>query len=285
MSRLFRRLPALLAAGLLIAAARPASAHEFWLWPSLWNARPGDTVSVRVLVGTGFRGETKPYPAPRVARLEVRTNRVTDVRALATNGGEEYARFIAPDDGGASVAYECRFADLTLPAADFDAYLALEGLDAPLAARRAQGVNAGPGRERYARCCRTWIAGRDVARANRPAGMTLEVLPARDPVAGGAVPFHVTLRGQPLAHALVRAWRRDLASANRSVAVAARDSVPPVFSGRTDAHGDVVVPVRAAGEWLVSCVHMEPSEDRAEADWQSWWSSFTFAAAPARRAR
>ena len=143
---------------LLVGAAAPARAHEFWLWPDRFAAAAGETLNVRALVGTGFRGELKPYAAPRVKRLELRTNRVTDLRGIPLNGGDEYARFITPDAAGGLLTYESDFATITLPGVDFDRYLALEGLDDARATHAKAGL-AVPGRERYARCCRTWIAG------------------------------------------------------------------------------------------------------------------------------
>jgi hypothetical protein len=50
-----------------------------------------------------------------------------------------------------------------------------------------------------------------------------------------------------------------------------------VVQARTDARGMVTLDTASPGEWLVSAVHMIPSEDRAEADWQSRWASLTFA--------
>ena len=279
------RLSCLLApAATLALLTVSAEAHEYWLSPTRFAAHRGDTVSVAARVGVGYRGDFKPYAAARTTRLEVRTNKVSDVRALALNGGEEYARFVLPDDGGATVAFESNFADIQLPAAEFEAYLKLEGLDGPLRARAATGA-AGPGRERYARCCRAWIAGSDAARATTPVGMTLELLPARDPSKGGNVAFRVALRGHPLAGARVRMWTRPLAADGGPRTGAQRDSLGPVFEARSDAQGLVTAPLHRPGEWLLTCVHMEPSTDTAEADWQSFWTSYAFAIRTTRRSK
>ncbi|MEO5987783.1 MAG: DUF4198 domain-containing protein [Candidatus Eisenbacteria bacterium] len=265
--------------------ATPAAAHEFWLAPLRYQATTGDTLVVRAFVGTGFKGETKPLAARRVVRLEARTTRQIDMRGLGVNGSEDYARLVLPDAGGASVAYQSDFATIELPGAQFDAYLRLEGLEGPRRERERTKSTAKPGRERYARCCRTWIRGSDLTRATDPLGLALEVLPSADPTLLKRAPFRVLLHGRPLAGALVRAWNRPLDANNRPFDVATRDSLGPVYQGRTHADGTVTLPVDRAGEWLVSCVHMAPSESRVEADWQSLWASFTFArpARPARR--
>ena len=266
-----------IAAALVACLAFPALAHEYWLAPSAYRAAAGDTLSVRAYVGTGFCGEPKPYAATRARVLDLRTDHVTDLRQVALNGGDDYARFVAPDAGGASISFESTFAIIQMPADEFDAYLKLEGLLGPLQARADKGLSVGPGRERYARCCRTWIAGRDLSRALQPVGLTFEVFPLADPAHGSTVPFRVLLRGKPLAGALVRAWRRPLLNDATPFLASVRDSVPARFQARTRADGSVRVPVNAPGEWMISCVHMEPTDNSREADWQSYWANFTFA--------
>ena len=75
---------------------------------------------------------------------------------------------------------------------------------------------------------------------------------------------------------LVKAWRTDLAIDGAPRAVFERDSVSVAWQARSDAAGAVTIPVREAGEWLVSAVHMEPCREREIADWESTWASLTF---------
>lgn len=264
---------------LLLACAAPARAHEFWLTPSRYVAGAGDTLDVRAFVGTGFRGEARPYAPTRVLRFEARTSMTLDLAPLGTNGDLRFARFVMPDDGGALVVYRSNFVPIELPAAEFDRYLVLEGLDGPHAARERQGAAAGPGRERYARCGKTWVAGRDHARATRVAGLPLEIVPLADPTAPGPLNVRVLFRGKPLAGALLRAWRQPLGAGVVPRDAASRDSVGPTLEARTSGRGEASLMLDGAGEWLISTAHMIPSEDRAAADWESQWSSITFARA------
>ena len=270
---------ALLLLGILQSLLPPAAAaHEFWLAPSSYRAAAGDTVAIAAFVGTGFRGERKPYATTRALRFELNGPRTLDLRPAGMNGDLTFARFVAADGGGCLVAYESDFVPIELGAAEFDRYLALEGLDGPLKARAKLG--GGPGRERYARCPKTWISGRETSRLTRPAGLTLELVPANDPTAAPSLRVQLLYRGRPLAGALVRSWNRPL---NRSVVpadAAARDSVGPQGEVRTDRQGFATLAVDRPGEWLVSAVHMVPSADRSAADWQSFWASLTFARTP-----
>jgi uncharacterized GH25 family protein/hydrogenase/urease accessory protein HupE len=252
------------------------SAHEFWLAPSTYAAAAGDTVSIRAFVGSGFRGEAKPFGARRVQRFELRAAATRDLSRLGSNGGLVYARFIAPDGGGALVAYQSDFASIELPGPRFEQYLAAEGLDGPRTARARAKAEDAPGRERYARCAKTWIAGKEPRRAEQVIGMPLEIVALADPAAADRLPLQVLYGGEPLAATLVRAW-----NTTATLAASERDSVPPACSSRTDAHGIVTLAIDHPGEWLVNAVHMVASGD-PDADWESYWASLTFER-PAKR--
>lgn len=262
------------ALGLLPA---PVRAHEYWLSPSSYRAGQDALVTLSVFAGTGFRGELKPYAAPRTRRFELRGPKTYDLSKVATNGDVVWARFRLPDDAGTLLAYESDFAEIELPAGDFDRYLRLEGLDEPLARRARLGTRAGPGRERYARCAKAWIAGRDLTRLSRPIGMPLEVIPLADPTRAATLRVRVLFEGRPLADALVRAWNQPLAEGPAPCDAATRDSVGPTDETRTDGEGVARLSLRGAGEWLINSVHMIPSRNPRESDWESYWASLTFA--------
>lgn len=270
MSLRSRILPALLPVWLVLAPA-PARAHEFWLAPAAWRAAPGDTVAFGARVGEGFLGEARRYAPARAVRLVARAARELDLRPVAAPGDTLWARFAPADAGGLRLGYESDFAALTLEAARFDRYLADEGLDAPLAARRAAGDTTA-GRERYRRCATAWLAGDDPDRATRPLGLACEIVPLTPPGAGPTLAVRVLFEGRPLAGALLRAWHRPPAPARG----AAPAPAPVAWSGRTDARGEARVPVAAAGEWLLGAVHMVTARDRAVADWESTWASLVF---------
>jgi uncharacterized GH25 family protein len=256
-----------------------ARAHEFWLAPSQFRAEQGDTVAVVAYVGTGFRGERKPYAAPRAVRFTLDGPQRLDLRPVTRNGDLTFARFVLADGAGVVVTYQSTYVGIELPAEEFDRYLALEGLDGPLAARRALGAKAGPGRERYARCAKTWIAGGDSRRLLRSQGTPLELLPLDDPETTARFRVRVLYQGRPLSGTLVRAWHQPIqdAGAARPTDAAARDSVGPAAEVRSDTQGIATLTLDRQGEWLVSTVHMVPSTDLKAADWESLWASLTFA--------
>ena len=262
-----------LATAFLMLVASAAGAHEFWLTPTRYLLKAHAASDIGAVAGTGFRGETMPYSSLRCVRWTARTDRTLDLARVAGNGEMIWTRFAPADDRGALLAFESTFTPIELPAPEFNAYLKLEGLDGPLAAR---GQTAAPGRERYRRCAKTWLAGSDAVRATRPVGLPLEIVPQSSPGTTLSLRVRVLAEGRPLAGALVRAWRTPLDASGLPRDPAVRDSVGPAWQGRSDARGEAVVPVTNAGEWIVSCVRMVPCGDRAVADWESSWASLTF---------
>jgi len=259
----------------LALASGPADAHQFWLAPSQYVALPGRAVEVRALAGTGFRGERKPWSPSHCVRFVARTARVLDLTRAASPGDFVWSRFAASDAGGAMLAFESGFTPIELPGPQFHAYLEEEGLDGPLAERRRDGAEK-PGRERYRRCAKSWLAGQDGGRAIGAIGLPFEIVPLAIPGAEAILPTRVLWNGRPLPGALVKAWRAPLGPGGALTDGATRDSLGVAWQGRTDTRGEVSVPVAVDGEWLLSVVQMVPSATPAEADWESTWASLTF---------
>lgn len=256
-----------------------ALAHEFWLAPSTYAGALRRVVEIGALAGTGFRGERLPWSPAHCVRLVARAASTLDLTRAASIGDVVWARFAPADDGGTMLAFESKFTPIELAAAQFDAYLKDEGLTGPLAARR-RGPAGMPGRERYRRCAKAWLPGRDLARAVRPVGLPLEIVPQVPPGADPQLPLRILWGGHPLAGALVKTWRAPLGDGGKPTDGATRDSVGLAWQGRSDSRGQLIVPVAAPGEWIVSVVHMVPCRETSEADWESTWASLTFERGP-----
>ena len=72
----------------------PATAHEYWLAPSVSRGAERTAWSVGGFVGTGFRGEARPYQAARAVRFELRgwgPGAVTDLKSQAREGDSTWA--------------------------------------------------------------------------------------------------------------------------------------------------------------------------------------------------
>jgi uncharacterized GH25 family protein len=260
--------------------APPVAAHEYWLAPSAYGVPVGQTLAVQAYVGSDFKGELRPFATTRTVRLEVLAKDRKDVKSQAINGDLDLAHLTVEDEGGIVVAFETNFVPVELPPEKFDEYLRKEGLEGPLKAREALGAAAGPGRERYLRCAKTWIAGSDGSRLQKPFGMPLEIIPQSDPIVSGKLTVQVLYNAAPIEGILVKAWNQPLAGGAVPRDQMARDPVQPTAQARTGKNGIVTLPLDGPGEWLLSAVHMQPSADKQAADWESRWASLTFARVP-----
>jgi hypothetical protein len=265
-----RPLLASLAAAALLSGAAAAEAHEFWLQPDRFQVAPRATSPAVLMVGIGEDRERWGVGPAKVARLEVRgPEGVRDARAaLRAPGGPADALLSYAAPGLHVVAFESRPALSVLPAGRFDDYLADSGLAAAIAARA--GANGRPGRERYSRRAKALVqvgaaTARDDTAATAPAGLTLEIVPEKNPyrlAPGEALPVRVLYQGRPLAGALVKLFCLDLdhqALARRA----------------TDAAGRARFVVPARGAWMLSVIWSRPVATR-DADFETVFSSLTF---------
>lgn len=264
---------AILAALVVLVSGGTARAHDFWIEPSEFRPEPGASVTLRLRVGEHFRGDPVPLNPPRVKDFVVATE--SGVQPIVGRLGAEPAGAVAVERAGiAVVGYRSLPQRVELPAAEFERYLGMEGLESVIAARAARGESAAPGREIFSRAAKALLAvggGRPGSGHDRVLGLTLELIPERSPYAlrvGDELPVVLRYEGKPLAGALV---------------MALHGSGETLASIRTDAAGRVGVPLSRGGMWLVKAVHMVPAPAGTEADWESIWASLTFEL-PAERA-
>lgn len=253
-----------------------AQAHQYWLTLTDYTPPAGGVVEVHAFSGVGFRGEAKPWNPNRCVDFSWITYRRFTLAAMAPEDDITWAHQSYFDRGGAWVQYQSNFANIELPAAEFDTYLSDEGLAEPRAVRQRMATPVA-GRERYRRCAKAWVAGTDARRAAKPVGQPLEIVPLSLPGALPQLRVRLLWQGKPLAGAIVKTWRQPLAADGRTRALADRDSVARVEAVRTDARGEASLGVNEPGEWMLNVVHMVPCADTTAADWESTWASLTFA--------
>ncbi len=269
------RLRTALAAALAgLAAGGGAFAHDFWIQPSRFHLAPGEPVSLAVLVGHG----------PERERWRMRLKRVTALADIGPDGARRDLRAVlregpdAPDaelrlpaPGLHVLTLTTNFAQNSLPADRFEAYLRDEGLTPAIAARRRAGTSGEPGRERYDRRAKALVhvgaaSARGSQRATRRVGLSLEITPEIDPYRPGrakALPVRVAFEGRSLPGALVKLT--DLAN-----------DAEPVETHITDRSARAVFRLPRSGAWTLSVVWTKPVADDAEVDFETTFSSLTF---------
>ncbi|MDX2150698.1 MAG: DUF4198 domain-containing protein [Bryobacteraceae bacterium] len=217
-------------------------AHDLYLMPERFSTRTGETLTIAVHNGDSFPASDG---APVLARLRGASGPVT----IQGTRGIYAHRVTSPVTGVYTVP---NF--LSMDPRKFANYLRSEGIRVP--------AGSGPSRELYAKFAKT-ILGTGPG-WDQPLGHAIEIIPRRHPAdlkAGDSLPLLVLLAGKPAADVQIQAWR-------------AGDN--PAVAGRTDAAGQISIPIRSAGTWKLHGVAMVRAADRAQADWESYWVSLTF---------
>ena len=264
---------ALMSLSALVSLAPPALAAESWLAASDWEPRPGEEVRLSSHQGTDFQGDALAWRRASVKRLLLRGDEETD---LAAGTSAEAPRWpaISRDDDGTLVALETEGEIVKLRGAELDLHVADDGLRG---VARARAGSTRPARERRTSCEKLWLSGDDARRVREPAGLTLELVPRRDPSRVSSVRMQLLFRGRPVTGALVKSWIQPLEEDGMPVAAQSRLGLPMRWHGLTDERGMVRLDVRTRGEYLVSAVHSVPCRDPNAADWDTWWTSLAFA--------
>jgi uncharacterized GH25 family protein len=264
----------LVVAVLAAVTAVPGRAHDFWIEPDTFRPAPEHALQVSLRVGDTFgRGEPLPRDLAHARRFTVAGP--DGERTIPGRHGRTPAGRVRLSTAGTYVlAYGSRPRTVQLDAERFEAYLHDEGLERIVAIRADTGESLEPGREAFSRCAKAIVhVGAPGAPGwDRPAGLSLELMPARDPstlTPGDVLTVRLLDEGRPLAGARVSA-------------VPAADPNARV-QATTAGDGGAGLRLDRPGVWLVKSVHMRRAAAGVDVDWESRWASLTFEvpAAPA----
>lgn len=257
--------------------AWPALAHDYWMLPSPQVLPGGGEVSISLHVGQGLRSEEeRPFQKARFPALALlHAGKRDDLLGTVAEGALPMLRLPLPGEGGYLLAGDRGAAFIEMNAKEFEEYLQHEGLGFISAERARAGESDKPAKERYTRHLKALVqvGGARDDTFGAVTGGTLELVPEANPVfvepgPGRTLPVRVLFRGQPLAAARVEAFSQDGGDIRGA-------------SYTSDAAGRIQVAVDRRGSWLLRMVHMVRCEACPDADWESFWTSYTFATANA----
>lgn len=265
------RLPLLACLAALALSAVAARAHEFWLSPEAWQVAPGAPLRVATRVGERFKGPSYIYNPGRIVRFDVVQGEAL-ARVEGRLGDDPALQAPAPGEGLAIVVHETTDSRLTYREwelfVNFVEHKAFPGLPEAHAAR---GLPETGFAETYRRYAKALVAVGAGAGADRPVGLETEIValanPYRDDLSGG-LPLQVLRDGAPRVDAQLELFDR------------APDGEVVVTTYRTDAAGQVTVPVTAGHEYLADAVILDDTgndDPAAGPVWHSLWASLTFA--------
>ena len=267
--------PWVLAFALATAAtvvAAPARADDYWL--EFQPLQPSAGSELSLWLGKDF------IPEAQQAMQQARTVNLrhisragdTDLLPHTREGVLPLLRLRLGDPGGHLLSLERDTSHVQLRARVFNRYLEDEGLLAVFAERKRAGELWQRANERYTRYLKAFVQVGEVADgvSTRVVGQRLELVPQRDLAglkAGERLGMTVLFEGRPLANTQVEAFTRGPDGARTQTQMASTDS-----SGRVD------LQIAEAGTVLVRTVHMQRCVGCGDAQWESFWSVYSFAA-------
>ncbi|RYU96843.1 DUF4198 domain-containing protein [Emticicia agri] len=251
---------------LIIVSSLFAIAHEFWLEPQKFLLEAGEKLHLKIFVGEGFVGEEIDFSKFKVAKYTHYSPDDEENTSGSLNEQQlnDFLKF--EKEGNHLIALNNTNKHIELEADKFNEYLKEEGLDNVLQWRKEHGALNKKGREMYQRCVKTLLqvgkTQNELYRRNT--GMRLELIPQQNPyIAKESLTFQVLFDNKPVENALLLVWQKGIEK-------------PNVRKFRTDATGKVTFSFEPKGIFMISTVQMVPHTDSTEADWQSYWGSYTF---------
>ncbi len=257
---------------MLLVAARPAQAHDYWLEFQPATPAPGADMAVALWLGQDFipEAQTAIQDARAVSLRHITRASDVDLLPRAHLGFAPLLNLGVAAPGGHLLTLERETTQVQLRARRFNRYLEQEGLHVALAERRRSGELWRRGTERYQRYLKAFVQVGDEADglSMRVLGQRLEVVPERDLATvqvGERLGVRVLFEGRALAGAQVEAFART------------GERTPAAQAVVTDATGRAEFTVSATGTWLVRTVHMQRCIGCEQVQWESFWAAYSFA--------
>ncbi len=247
---------------LILLAAIAAHAHDLWLVPQTCTPTAGEPVALELQLGSaGVPEERRGMEAPRVVRYDL----ISGPRTVPLPPALDRAPLPAGAD--ALVVLDRTPAHADLPPDRFAHYISEE--------QHAAAAGATGGAEDYTRHLKL-LLGASGDSWGRVTGQAYEIVLLDDPrglPSGAPLRTRVLLRGAPAAGVRVQALG----------GIPAFGSIVPagpvkVTEGRTNAAGELTLPLPGAGLVLLRSVHLEACTGCSAAAWRSWWAAYTFCA-------
>ena len=268
-SKAFR---AVAAAGLIVTAAGALEAHDLFFRADSFRVAPGATLAMRVLNGTFSESENS------VAR-----NRLRDISVVSPVGRSRPDTTFWSSKGDTSlftvqtgpagtyvIGASLLSREITLKAAEFNAYLEEDGIPDVLAARRRANELTKDATERYAKHIKAIIqvGAKRTGDFSTVLGYPAELVPLQNPYSlgvGSTLRVRALVDGKAAANQLVVSGGRTPSGARL------RES-----RVRTDASGVARIRVTSRGQWYVKFINMVPFAGPEKIDYESKWATLTF---------
>lgn len=246
-----------------------AFAHEYILSAYKYRLQKGDTLEVHLFVADGFNVQLeRPFQKAPTKSFELLTTAGKVDLSGTTDGALPVINRKADFDGGGLIHLERDYARIRLSTPKFLDYLKEDHIE-----DIAAGVDKTKKeqRERYTRSVKCLVQSGAVYNDTlykTITGQPFEIVLLQHPYrlrTGNTIRAKILFQGKPLVNKVITARNRT-------------GSEPALAqTSRTDAGGICTFRLTRKGEWFIHATHMIPCPDKADSDWESFWTSYSFA--------
>jgi uncharacterized GH25 family protein len=254
---------------ILLAGTWGVEAATWWMLPSSYFFKVGESVKIGFVQGEEFKAESWPITQDQVVRLEHHRAGlgVKDLRASIQNDDRERLTIKFDRAGTHLLTLQSAVQFKAWDAAGFNTFLEENGLEDVLTKRKESGTSDKPAGERQVVYTKLLVQV-----GNTPddvykevVGFPLEIIPERNPYSlrsGDVMRFRILKDGKPLFGARVKVWNR-------------KDNRTTLQNIYTEKDGTMETRLSSDGPWMVSVVRAEPSKT-AGAEWNTSSASLVF---------
>lgn len=251
-----------------VLIATTALAHEYILLAYHYKLQKGDMLEVHLFVSDGFNIQLeRPVQTAKTLKFEMlNENGTTDLLKENSEGTLPVINRKVDFNGLALIHSERNYAKTILPNEQFKAYLKEDNIENI----RINDSTKTEQRERYTRYLKLLVesdAKENDSLYKTVIGQNLEIILLQNPYkikVGESIEAQILFMGKPLANKIITSRNRI---GNQSSTEQA---------SRTDANGRCKFTLDRQGEWFLHVTHMIASPDKKEADWESFWATYSF---------
>ncbi|MCY7351088.1 MAG: DUF4198 domain-containing protein [Cytophagaceae bacterium] len=250
------------------------TSHDYWFSAEKFILKKGDTLTLHLLVGDDLNAEEE-----RVVQRYKTIN-----YALHTAAGAENLLPAMQDstlpilhkqlnfNGLGLISMERNFSRITLVDSMFHRYLIHEYQIDAMDTREKPGRKHARERERYARSLKVLVQVGQPNSADRTfarrLGHRIEIIPGQNPYLmkpGNLLEAQLLFEGKPMLKKVIMALHKE------------PDGKFTELITYTDEQGFARFKLPYRGAWVLRTTHLRPCQNCPDADWESFWTAFSFA--------
>ena len=252
----------------LVSITLTCLGHEYVLLAYKYFLKMGDQLEVHLFVADGFNIQfERPLQKPLTRKFELITKTgVTDLSTDA-NGRLPVIDRKVDFEGGGLIHMERDFSRISLTTDKFLSYLKEDHLGG---IREKVNLKKDVQKERYSRYLKCLVQSgpdRSDTLFKTALGQSLEIILLDNPYKlklGEELHVRILFMGKPLVKKIISARIRN-------------GSHPSLlFNASTNKDGICSFKILNKGEWFIHLTHMIECPDKGDADWESFWASYSF---------